>query len=434
MNNGNALKTGAILAGLIVIISAVAFFSSSETAFLSVSKLKMRRLLREKRKGAQKAFALRERMDELLTVVLIGTNFMNTLASALATALAVEIAGTSGVGIATALITVSATVFGQIIPKTAAACAPEKTVCRNSFMLFALRRIFFPAVWLFTRIAAFVMLIAGRFIPEDGALVTEDELKTLIEVGETEGTLEKSESRMLCRIFEFGDVRVRSIMKPRPFIKSLPKSADKTETLRIFTESGLSLIPVYKNTKEKIVGVIHYKSVLLSRAKDGDGYAGRVMKDVLFVPESLSAPELLIAFKRKRTEFAVALNEQGETAGVVTMDDIMRVVFGRMTSELQNEHAPEKRIRLISPTEFAVPGDIRLSDINEVFRLCLESEYFLTLGGWLLEKIGHLPSTGEVFRLQNMLFTVEDQAQRRIRSVRIAFLDENARKLTCSEE
>ncbi|MGP1457888.1 MAG: hemolysin family protein [Treponema sp.] len=431
MNAVNFLKTAAILASLIAIIRAVAFFSSSETAFLSVSKLKMRLLLREKRKGAQKAAALRERMDELLTVVLIGTNFMNSFASALATALAVEIAGSGGVGIATALITVVATVFGQIIPKTAAAFAPEDTVCRNSFILSALKVILFPVVRLFTRISSAASLIAGRFLPEDGTLLTEDELKTLIEVGEAEGTLEKSESRMLYRIFEFGDLRVKSIMKHRALIKSLPQSADKAQTVRMFSESGLSMIPVYEGTKEKILGVIHYKSVLLSRAKDGGDYAGRIMKDALFVPESLSAPELLVAFKKQRTEFAVALNEQGETSGIVTMDDVMRAVFGRMSAEAQRESAPEQRIRLISPEEFVVPGDIKLDDLNAVFRLSLESEYFLTLGGWLLEKMGRLPSTGEVFRLQNALFTVEDQAQRRILSVRIRFLDGQGGNVSC---
>ena len=419
------LKISAVLAGLIAIIRAVAFFSSSETAFLSVSTLKMRRLLREKRAGAKKAFALRKKPDELLTLVLIGTNFMNTLASSLAASLALKIAGTSGVGIAAALITFGATVFGQIIPKTAAAFAPEATVCRNARALTVLKRVLFPAVWLFTRIASIVMLIAERFIPENTALITEEELKTLIEVGETEGTLEKSESRMLCRIFEFGAVRVRNIMTPHTCIKSLPKTADRTQTVRIFTETGLSLIPVYGEEKEKILGVVHYKSVLLSHADGGSGYAGRIMKDMLFVPESLSAPELLAAFKKERTEFAAALNEHGQTSGVVTMDDIMRVVFGRMTFEPHYERAQEEQIRLISPTEFVVSGSVKLTDINEIFRLSLESEYFLTLGGWLLEKIDHLPLTGEVFRLKNTLFTVEDQAHRRILSVRIRFLDEH---------
>lgn len=419
----NYLKTAATVLALAAIIRAVAFFSGSETAYLSTSKLKMRRLTAEKRKGSQKAALLRANMDELLTVVLIGTNFMNTLASSLATSLAISIAGKSGVGIATVLITFAATVFGQIIPKTAAGIYPEDTVCRNSFLLYMLKIAMFPVVRVFTLISSLVSSVAGEFFKADDVLVTEDELKTLIDIGETEGTLEHGESRMLYRIFEFSDLNVHDIMKHRSLIKAIPKEAARKEVVESFRESGLSMLPVYAENREKIVGVIHYKTVLLSSKSDETkNYAERTMKDVLFVPETLSALELLIIFRKKRTEFAVALNEQGQTAGVVTMDDIMRVVFGRMSTLTHNELPPEERIRLVSPTEFVVPGDIKLEDINSIFRLNLESDGFSTLGGWLLEKIGSLPSTGELFKQGNMLFIVEDQAHRRILSVRIKFL------------
>ena len=419
----NYLKSAATVLALAAIIRAVAFFSGSETAYLSTSKLKMRRLTAEKRKGSQKAALLRANMDELLTVVLIGTNFMNTLASSLATSLAIYIAGKSGVGIATVLITFTATVFGQIIPKTAAGIYPEDTVCRNSFLLYMLKIAMFPVVRVFTLISSLVSSVAGEFFKADDVLVTEDELKTLIDIGETEGTLEHGESRMLYRIFEFSGLNVHDIMKHRSLIKAIPKEAARKEVVESFRESGLSMLPVYAENREKIVGVIHYKTVLLS-SKSGEtkNYAERTMKDVLFVPETLSALELLIIFRKKRTEFAVALNEQGQTAGVVTMDDIMRVVFGRMSTLTHNELPPEERIHLVSPTEFVVPGDIKLEDINSIFRLNLESDGFSTLGGWLLEKIGSLPSTGELFKQGNMLFIVEDQAHRRILSVRIKFL------------
>ncbi len=418
----NYIKTAVTVIALAAIIRAVAFFSGSETAYLSTSKLKMRRLIGEKRKGSEKAALLRSNMDELLTVVLIGTNFMNTLASSLATSLAISIAGKSGVGIATVLITFAATVFGQIIPKTAAGIYPEDTVCRNSFLLYMLKIAMFPVVRVFTLISSLVSSVAGEFFKADDVLVTEDELKTLIDIGETEGTLEHGESRMLYRIFEFSDLNVHDIMKHRSLIKAIPKESTRKQVTDAFKESGLSMLPVYEENREKIVGVIHYKAVLLSSKSSGKNYTEQTMKDVLFVPETLSALELLIVFRKKGTEFAVALNEQGQTAGVVTMDDIMRVVFGRMSTPTHNEIPPEERIRLISPTEFIVPGDIKLEDVNSIFRLNLESDGFSTLGGWLLEKIGSLPSTGELFKLGNMLFIVEDQAHRRILSVRIKFL------------
>ena len=159
----------------------------------------------------------------------------------------------------------------------------------------------FPVVRVFTLISSLVSSVAGEFFKADDVLVTEDELKTLIDIGETEGTLEHGESRMLYRIFEFSDLNVHDIMKHRSLIKAIPKESTRKEVTDAFKESGLSMLPVYEENREKIVGVIHYKAVLLSSKSSGTkNYAERTMKDVLFVPETLSALELLIIFRKKR--------------------------------------------------------------------------------------------------------------------------------------
>lgn len=416
----NAVKTALTVLLLFASLRAVAFFSGSETAFLSLSKIKMRRLVREKRRGAKNAAALHSRMDELLTLVLIGTNFMNTFASAVATSLAVSIAGTSGIGIATVCLTFFATVFGQIIPKTAAVLQPERTVCRNAGILRILLRILFPAVWLFSRLSRFASSLAGNLQQSAAPVVTEEELKTLIEVGEQEGTLEKGESRMLCRIFEFNALRVRDIMKPRSAIQGIAQNASRKEVVQILKKTGLSMLPVYKNESGTIAGIIRYTAVLFDLSPDSQKfYAARMMQRALFVPESLAVPELLLTFRRERVECAVALNEQGLTAGLVTMDDIARVVFGRLSAEAAADIPPEDRITLISPDEFIVPGDMRLSDVNALFNLQLDSDLFQTLGGWLLEQFGKLPSEGDFLVRGSTFFLIEDQAHRRIVSVRL---------------
>lgn len=416
------VKIGIIVIALIFIINCVAFFSGSETAFLSISKIKMKRLVQEKRRNAKIASSLKENIDELLTIVLIGTNFMNSLASALATTLAIEIVGDSGVGIATLVITFFATTFGQIVPKTVAGFYPDDVACKNSVILLVLEKIFFPIVWLFSKISKGASALATKFFKNDSALVTEEELKALIEVGEKEGTLEAGEKQMLYKIFRFSDLTVHNIMKHRSLIKAVPLEANKLEIVDMFVQTGVNMIPVYKESKETIVGVIHYKSVLMCATnKAGKSYAETVMKGVLFVPETLTALELLSKFRKERTEFAVALNEQGETAGIVTMDDIMRVVFGRMTDEDIGRIPAEARIKFVSANEFVVPGDITLDELNSIFKINLESEEYSTLGGWILERFGSLPSTGEITVWNGILFVVEDQAARRVQSVRIKF-------------
>lgn len=420
----NNLKTYVVLLVLVLIVRLVAFFAGSETAFLSVSKIKMRQLVSEKKKNALTAAKLKKNIDELLTVILIGTNLMNTLASALATALALEIAGKGGVGIATAAITFFVTTFGQIVPKTAASINPEKTMLKSALPLYILEKAFYPVVWSFSLVSKGTARLAGKIWKTNDELVTEEELMTLFEVGTKEGTLEQDESVMLNKIFKFNDLSVHDIMKHRSFVQSVYLGATKEEVVQKFNDTGLKMLAVYEKSPESIVGVIHYKSVLLSGSEisSGVGYAAAVMNGVMFVPETFTALELLSAFKKRRTEFAVALNEQGSLSGVVTMDDILRVVFGRITEEKNDKVSPESRIKLIGPGEFIVPGELLLDDMNEFFKLGLESEDFMTLGGWLMEKIGYLPGPGEICKWKNVLFVVEDQSQRRIVTVRMRFV------------
>ncbi|MBQ5472886.1 MAG: HlyC/CorC family transporter [Treponema sp.] len=418
----NYVKMGIILVAFVMILRCVAFFTGSETAFLSLSKIKLKRLMQEKRRNAKTAFYLKENIDELLTIVLVGTNFMNSLASALATSLAIEIVGDSGVGIATLVTTFFATTFGQIVPKTVAGFYPDDVACKNSVILLVLQKIFFPIVWLFSKISKGASRLAGKFFKNETNIVTEEELKALIEVGEREGTLESGEKQMLYKIFRFSDLTVHNIMKHRSLIKAVPLDADRLMVMDMFVQTGVSVIPVYKESKESIVGVIHYKSVLMCTCcRGGKSYAETVMKGVLFVPETFTALELLAKFRKERTEFAVALNEQGQTAGIVTMDDIMRVVFGRMTDEDIGHIPVEARIRFVGANEFIVPGDIQIEEFNSIFKLNLESEEYTTLGGWILERFGTLPSTGEIMIWKGILFIVEDQSARRVRSVRIKF-------------
>lgn len=405
---------------LLFIVRLIAFFAGSETAFLSITRIKLRQMISEGRRNARTASKLRGNIDELLTIILIGINLMNTLGASIATALALSLVGASGVGIATAGFTFLSVIFGEIVPKTLAGRFTEDTVCRNSVPLLVLEKIFFPTVWLFSAISKGTARFAKRLLGNERPLVTEEELKTLIDVGAQEGTLEISEKTMLYKIFRFNDLTVHDIMKHRSLVKSVSVAGSRNEVVDMFVKTGLSILPVYEESEESIVGVIHYKSVLLSSEKSGEKeYARSVMKGVLFVPETFTALELLSKFKKERTEFAVALDEQGCMAGVATIDDILRIVFSRMTDDDKSKVPAEERIKLVSSNEFIVPGDMKLEDVNAILKLNLESESFTTLGGWLLEKFDNLPSTGEIYTWKNNLFFVEDQAKRKIQQVRI---------------
>lgn len=408
---------------LIIFLLAVgAFFSMTETAFTSLSRIKVRQLQKEKARHADLIAKLRSNLDELIATVLIGTNFVNTFNSAVTTAFAVKVLGAEYVSAATAVILFLVIIFVEIVPKTFAAINTETAVKNTAIPVYLIKAVLYPVVKTFCLFTRFIDFAEKKIFKSKRVLVTEDELKTLIEVGEKEGTLEQSERKMLERLFEFSDLSVHSIMRHRSLVKYISTESSLDEVIAIFQTTGYSRIPVYENDVENIVGVLHFKSVLfasplITASKD---FIKICMAEPAFVPETMSAIDLLKKFKKEKINFAVAVNEYGGMAGIVTLDDILSEVFGRITDEHGTvEVSPEDKITVIGTNEFIVPGDMKLDDLNDVLNINLSSETFDTLGGWLLEQLDELPPVGKTHKKNGVLYIVEDQSQRRIQTVRI---------------
>lgn len=407
---------------LFILVACVGFFSSSETAYLSLQKLKVRRMLEEGRKHAKIVARLKSNMENLLTVVLVGTNFLNSFASALATALAIEIFGSKGAAIAPIAASFFMSTFGQIIPKTAAGLYPEKFTLSSSLPLLWLEKIFYPIVWVFSKISHVAVVLVEKIIKPTGTIVTEEELKTLIDVGSNEGTIEKDESYLLNKIIKFNDLKINDVMKHRSLVSMINQNASYQEVKEEFQRSGFSTLTVYSGSRENVVGVLNYKKLLFGTEETnlGPGYAARHMVEVLYIPGTLTVFEVLQKFRYDEHKFAVVLDEQGQTDGIITMEDIMKVVFGHMSDEnTYDDKAPEDKVQLISLNTFIVPGDMKLDDVNEILDLKLESDEMNTIGGWLLEEFGYLPNAGNVVIKDKNIYTVEEVEQRRISSVRI---------------
>lgn len=411
-----------------LLVYVVGFFASSETAYLSISKITLRQLLKKESHDANGNAAntpakriayLKGDMNRLLSLVLIGINFVTSLASGLGATVAITIAGSQGTTYATIIMAFVLTIFGEIVPKTIATVNPVGIASRNSRPLIVLQKIFMPIVWIFTKLTEGITVIINRFLHYDKQLITEAELKSLINVGETEGTLEHSEKRMLYRIFEFTDLRIRDIMSHRSRVQFVPVDATYREVVKVFADTGYSRLPVCDGDFTNVVGMLYYKNVLLTK-RNGSSFVRRSMRPALFVPETLTALELLQTFKAEQVHFAVAVDETGSNSGIVTMDDILRAVFGGTIMEHPTkEPLPAKRIQALSPTEFIIPGDLRLTDVNELLNLDLDSEDYDTLGGYLLEHFDALPESGEAITVDGIAYRIEEQCQRRIKSVRI---------------
>ena len=409
----------------ILLILCGAFFTSSETAYTSITKIQIRMLQRKNIKNADLVFKLKSSMDTLICFLLIGTNFITTLISSLSTAFALNVFGSKYVSYVTALVSIVVIVFLEIIPKTYASLKPKKVSIGTSRPIYILQKVFFPAVWLFSSFTNLISKLESKFFKQKNQLITDDELKTLLEVGEAEGTIDQDSRKMLDRIFEFTDLNVHDIMHHRSMVKYLNVNATYSEAIETFTKSGYSRLPVYDGQEENVIGVLHYKNVLFASMPilESKDFVRICMRDVMFVPETFSALELLDNFKKHKSDFAVAINEYGSLSGIVTMDDILREVFGRITDEYgTSEVPPETRVKVCGVNEFLIPGDMKLDDLNEVLNLNLDSENYDTVAGWLLERFDELPKTGSVYKYEKIVFIVEDQSLRRIQSVRIKFV------------
>ena len=412
--------------GIAAVLGVIAFFAASETAFLSITRVMLHQMLKKEngKKGAARKIAdLKKDTNKLLSLILIGINFVTALTSGLAASLAIKIAGDAGSAYATFIIAFILIIFGEIMPKTVAAVYPVQTASRFAGLLTLLQKIFFPVVWVFSKITACITKFFSFFIKENKELITEEELKSLIAVGENEGTLETNEKRMLYKIFEFTDLTVHDIMRHKSQVKFVPEDADFNQIADLFSITGYSRLPVCRDSFENVLGVLYYKRVLLAgKMKDGrenTRLAVRCMRPALFIPETITATQLLQKFRKENVNFAVAVDENGSNIGIVTMDDIMRAVFGHSVHGEQAEIPPESRILPVKAKEYLVPGDMRIDDVNELLQLELVSDECDTLGGWLMEQFAALPESGEMIKRSNVLYKIEDQSKRRIVTVRI---------------
>ncbi|NLK46333.1 MAG: HlyC/CorC family transporter [Treponema sp.] len=407
---------------LCVCIILSATFSSAETSFMSLSPIKIRQLIKNRAKNAKLIQKLKSKQDKLITTILVGNNLVNNFASALGTSIAITFLGDAGVGIAAAVMTFVILIFGEIVPKTVAASHPSVFAGNLAKIVRFFEILLSPVVFIFSIIIKSVTAFIKYFFPEQMPLVTEEELKMLIDVGNQEGTLETSEKEMMNKIFEFTDLTVRSIMVNRLLVKSLSINTSYRDTVAILKESGFSRLPVFDDRFDSICGYIHYKDVLYAKNKNENFKIKEIMHPVFFVPETKSATEMLRFFIREKQNFAVAVDENGCNSGIITMDDLFAAVFGRLADEYDKKAIPiEDRVEFISSNELRVPGDMQLKDFNDFFKTNLESEYYQTLGGWMLEQFDVLPSVGDLLRTDICTFIVEQLDQRRIKIVRVKF-------------
>lgn len=401
---------------LIVLLGFSAFFSASETALMSLSKIRIRNMVEEEIKGAELIRKLVENPSKLLGTILVGNNIVNIGASALATSIAIEYFGSTGVGIATGVMTLAVLIFGEITPKSLAARNSEKISLGVIRIVSAITTILNPFVVVLVYITNGLIKIFGGKIDIEQPFITEEELKTMVDVSHEEGVLEVEEKQMIYNVFEFGDSQVKDVMVPRTDMVAIDIEADYNAVINIFKEEQFSRIPVYKDTIDNIVGVLYVKDLVMYDDLKKSFDISKYMREPFYTFEFKKITELFQEMREKRMPMAIVFDEYGGTAGIVTMEDLVEEIVGDIGDEYDDK---EDEIEVIREDEYIVKGSTRIDLVNEMIGTSIESEDFDSIGGFVIGQLGRLPEQGETVEYNNIKFITESIGKNRIRKLKI---------------
>jgi CBS domain containing-hemolysin-like protein len=400
---------------LIFLLLLSAFFSASETALMSLSKIRIRHMVEDGVKGAKLIEKLTEDPNKLLGSILVGNNVVNIGASALATSVAVKAFGESGVGIATAIMTILVLIFGEITPKSIAKQRSEGVSLKVSGIVNIIVKILRPFVAIFTFISSTVLKLFGGDLNKDQPFITQEELKTMVDVGEEEGVLEEEEKEMIFNVFEFGDIQVKDVMVQRVDIVALGLDSNYDDVIDIIKEEQFSRIPVYNESIDDIIGIMYVKDLILLNNKDNFKVQDCI-REAYYTFEFKKVTELFKEMKKSRNHMAVVLDEYGGTVGIVTIEDLLEEIVGEIEDEYDEL---EEEIEVVKEDEYIVDGRIRLDDLSDLIGVKMESEEFDSIGGFVIGQLGRIPEPKEEVSYENMRFVVEEIDKNRIKKVRI---------------
>lgn len=386
------------------------FFSATETALFSLSKLEKRRLATDYGVVGKWIIQSLENPQRTLGTILIGNLLVNTLAAAVAALIALEYAGKARLGYVMAVFTIILIFFCEILPKVSAVRNNQKIALSTAIPLRVFSFILFPVWYCLQAITDAVLKNIGRGKKDAVDAYSAEELKTMVKIGEEDGVIDRQERRMIQKLFELGERPVRQIMTPRIDLAALDVDDPTDRHIEMIRKYHFSHFPVYKETVDHILGVVSVQEYMLSRLRD----IKSIIKQPLFVPETKRIDNLLDEFRKTNKNFAVCVDEYGGTAGVATLEDILEEIFGEFYDEYAQTENP---IRYVGRQEYIVDGKIALQDFNENFSTHLKAQEATTLAGFILEHLGEVPAKDKVLQLPECEMRIHDMIRQRIRSV-----------------
>lgn len=414
MSTRNVIQLILIIVGILL----SAFFSSSETALTSTNVFKIRQM---EKNGVEKAPLVRNLVDNIgsvLTTILIGNNIVNIVTTTIATIFFTEVMGPRGAVISPIILTIVVLIFGEVTPKNIASANSEQLALRVARPIKILDVILKPINFLLGKITGAITKI---FVAEenDSNLVTEEDLKTIVDVSEEQGVINNEESEMINNVFEFGNSYVSDIMTPRTNMEAINLSSTEEEINEILKGANHSRIPVYGKNIDNIVGILHMKDIVSAVADGRNIDIEEIIRPAFYVYDNMHILDLFTNMRAENVSLAIVIDEYGGTSGLVTIEDIVEELVGEIDDEYDTD---DKDIFKLNDSTYLVKPAIHLSDFNDYFDLDIEEIKNDSIGGFVIDSLSRIPVAGDKLNIDNMVITVEEVDRYKIEMLKVEFL------------
>jgi len=401
---------------LFILLMLSAFFSSAETALTTVNQIRIRNLAEDGNKRAKKVIKVTGNSGKMLSAILIGNNIVNVAAASLTTSIAYKFGG-SMVALASGIITILILLFGEITPKTLATIHAEKISLVYAPIIDFFMKIMTPVIFIINGLSNIVLFIL-RVDPNDkNRAMTENELRTIVDVSHEDGVIEEEEKEMIYNVFDLGDARAKDVMVPRVHVTFADVNSSYEELIEIFREDKYTRLPVYEENTDNVVGTINMKDLLLYK-NTKEFNIRDILREAYFTYEYKAISELLVEMRQASFNIAIVLDEYGETSGLITLEDILEEIVGEIHDEYDENE--EDFVKKISDLEYVVEGSLNLEDFNDRLDLDFSSNDYDSLGGFIIEHLDRLPVAGDTVTTVNGVRLVVDKLDKnRIEKVHV---------------
>lgn len=410
-----------VIIGILVFLSA--FFSSSETALVTVNKIRMKNLAENGDKRAAKVLKVTSDSGKMLSAILIGNNIVNIGASSLATMLAVDIWGDIGSGIATGVLTILVLIFGEVTPKTMATIKADRFAMAIAGIIDVLMFILTPVIFIINKLASGVLWLLHVNPNEADKAMTEDEIRTIVDESQESGAIEDEEREMIHNVFDFGDSLAKEVMIPRIDMTFVEADATFEELIELYRENKYTRYPVYEESTDYVIGIINMKDVILLQNEE-EFSIRKLIRDPYFTYEHKNTADLFVEMRKASIPLAIVLDEYGVTAGMITLEDLLEEIVGEIRDEYDSDE--EDAIEQLSEYEYLILGSTNLDDVNDALDLDFESDDYDTIGGYCLQLLDHLPEENEtIFTEDDVVIKIKEVDKNRIERIYIRVPQKN---------